>query len=63
MAKKFASHADVEAKQASFTQLDEGLYAYTAEGDPNTGIVIDGALARALGYQLAPSQEIRHAHA
>jgi glyoxylase-like metal-dependent hydrolase (beta-lactamase superfamily II) len=40
MSKKFASHADVEAKKVSFTQLSEHAWAYTAEGDPNTGIVI-----------------------
>ena len=40
MSKQFASHADVEEKKVSFTQLAEGVYAYTAEGDPNTGIVI-----------------------
>jgi glyoxylase-like metal-dependent hydrolase (beta-lactamase superfamily II) len=40
MSKKFASHADLEAKKVSFTQLSEHAWAYTAEGDPNTGIVI-----------------------
>ncbi len=38
--KKFASHADVEEKQVSFDKLSDNAYAYTAEGDPNTGIVI-----------------------
>ena len=38
--KKFASHADVEVKKISFDRLSENAYAYTAEGDPNTGIVI-----------------------
>ena len=38
--KSFASHADVEEKKVSFTQLSEHAWAYTAEGDPNTGIVI-----------------------
>ncbi len=38
--KKFASHADVHEKQVSFTQLSEHAWAYTAEGDPNTGIII-----------------------
>lgn len=40
MAKKFASHADTEEKQVSFDQLADGVYAYTAEGDPNTGIIV-----------------------
>ncbi len=38
--KKFASHADLEEKKVSFTKLSEHAYAYTAEGDPNTGIII-----------------------
>ncbi len=40
MSKQFASHADVEEKQVSFEKLSDNAYAYTAEGDPNTGIVI-----------------------
>ena len=44
--KKFASQADLEAKQVSFDKLSDNAYAYTAEGDPNTGIVIgdDGVM-------------------
>ena len=38
--KKFASHADLEAKKVTFEKLSEHAYAYTAEGDPNTGIII-----------------------
>ncbi|MBC7731073.1 MAG: MBL fold metallo-hydrolase [Bacteriovorax sp.] len=38
--KVFASQADLEEKKVSFTQLSEHAWAYTAEGDPNTGIVI-----------------------
>lgn len=46
MSKKFASHADVDEKTVSFDKLAEGVYAYTAEGDPNTGIIIgdDGVM-------------------
>jgi glyoxylase-like metal-dependent hydrolase (beta-lactamase superfamily II) len=40
MSKKFASQADLEEKKVTFEQLSENAYAYTAEGDPNTGIVI-----------------------
>jgi glyoxylase-like metal-dependent hydrolase (beta-lactamase superfamily II) len=42
--KKFASQADVAAKKVSFDKLSDHAYAYTAEGDPNTGIVIDDAI-------------------
>ncbi|WP_158904750.1 MBL fold metallo-hydrolase [Burkholderia sp. L27(2015)] len=38
--KKFASHADLEAKKITFEKLSDHAYAYTAEGDPNTGIII-----------------------
>jgi len=46
MSKKFASHADLEEKQVTFSKLADNAYAYTAEGDPNTGIVIgdDGVM-------------------
>lgn len=46
MSKKFASQADLEEKTVSFDKLAEGVYAYTAEGDPNTGIIIgdDGVM-------------------
>ena len=40
MTKAFASAGDMEDKQISFTQVGEGLYAFTAEGDPNTGVII-----------------------
>ena len=38
--KAFASQADLEEKKVSFEQLSENAYAFTAEGDPNTGIII-----------------------
>lgn len=46
MEKKFASQADLVEKKISFVRLADGAYAYTAEGDPNTGIVIgdDGVM-------------------
>ncbi len=38
--KAFASQADLEVKQISFEKLSDNAYAYTAEGDPNTGIIV-----------------------
>jgi len=38
--KKFASHADLEQKKVSFEKLSDNAYAYTAESDPNTGVII-----------------------
>jgi glyoxylase-like metal-dependent hydrolase (beta-lactamase superfamily II) len=40
MTKAFASRADLQEKRISFDRLSDHAYAYTAEGDPNTGIVI-----------------------
>jgi glyoxylase-like metal-dependent hydrolase (beta-lactamase superfamily II) len=44
--KKFASHADLEEKVISWDKLSDNAYAYTAEGDPNTGVIIgdDGVM-------------------
>lgn len=40
MSKQFASVADLEEKKTTFAQLSEHCWAYTAEGDPNTGVII-----------------------
>ena len=37
---EFASRADLQSKKISFTRLSHNAYAYTAEGDPNSGVVI-----------------------
>lgn len=46
MAKAFASQADLDEKQARFEELAEGVYCLTAEGDPNSGVVVgdDGVM-------------------
>lgn len=40
MAKAFASQGDTGDKEISFTEVGEGLWAFTAEGDPNSGVII-----------------------
>ena len=40
MSKAFASQADLEEKPVTFTRLSDNAYAYTAEGDPNTGVIV-----------------------
>ncbi len=40
MSKAFASQADLSDKKISFTQLSKHCWAYTAEGDPNSGVII-----------------------
>lgn len=52
--KKFASQADLEQKKVSFEQLSEHAYAYTAEGDPNTGIIIGDAAVMVIDTQATP---------
>ncbi|WP_417605546.1 MBL fold metallo-hydrolase [Primorskyibacter flagellatus] len=40
MAKAFASQGDMGEKKISFTEVGDGLWAFTAEGDPNSGVII-----------------------
>jgi glyoxylase-like metal-dependent hydrolase (beta-lactamase superfamily II) len=40
MSKQFASVADLEEKQVDFSQLSDHCWAYTTEGDPNTGVIV-----------------------
>jgi glyoxylase-like metal-dependent hydrolase (beta-lactamase superfamily II) len=46
MAKAFASQGDLADKKETFQQLADGAFCLTAEGDPNTGIIIgdDGVM-------------------
>ena len=53
--KKFASHADVEEKQVSFDRLSEHAWAYTAEGDPNTGIIVGDDAVLVADTQATPA--------
>ncbi|MDI9331283.1 MAG: MBL fold metallo-hydrolase [Alphaproteobacteria bacterium] len=40
MSKAFASQADLAQKKITFEQLSAHCWAYTAEGDPNSGVII-----------------------
>ena len=40
MPKPFASSADTAAKEATLEQLADGVFAYTAQGDPNVGAIV-----------------------
>src|SRR5437867_417774 len=53
--KVFASQADLEEKKVSFTRLSEHAWAYTAEGDPNTGIVIGDDAVLVADTQATPA--------
>src|SRR5271167_4002921 len=52
--KTFASQADLEEKQISFDKLSEHAYAYTAQGDPNTGIVVGDDAVLVIDTQATP---------
>lgn len=53
--KAFASQADLEEKKVTFEQLSEHAWAYTAEGDPNTGIVIGDDAVLVADTQATPA--------
>ena len=40
MTKAFASQGDMTEKTISFTEVGADLWAFTAEGDPNSGVII-----------------------
>jgi glyoxylase-like metal-dependent hydrolase (beta-lactamase superfamily II) len=54
MSRKFASQADLQEKQVTFAELAPGAYAYTAEGDPNTGIIVGDVGVMVIDTQATP---------
>ena len=54
MAKAFASQSDMSEKKISFTEIGEGLYAFTAEGDPNSGVIIGDESVMIIEAQATP---------
>lgn len=52
--KAFASHADTQEKTVTFAQISEHAWAYTAEGDPNTGVIIGDTSVMVLDTQATP---------
>lgn len=50
----FASTTDTAEKKVTFSRLDDGLYAYTAEGDPNTGIIEGSDCCMVVDAQATP---------
>ncbi|MDH3741544.1 MAG: MBL fold metallo-hydrolase, partial [Hyphomicrobiales bacterium] len=54
MAKAFASRGDLADKKISFTEIGEGLWAFTAEGDPNTGVIIGDDSVMIVDAQATP---------
>jgi glyoxylase-like metal-dependent hydrolase (beta-lactamase superfamily II) len=63
MAKAFASQADLADKTITFARLSDNAYAYTAEGDPNSGVVIGDDGVMVVDAQATPAMAadvIRH---
>ena len=54
-AKSFASTEDTAEKKVSFDQIGSGLYAYTAEGDPNSGIIVGDDGVMVIDAQATPA--------
>ena len=54
MAKAFASQGDMTEKEISFTEVGDGLYAFTAEGDPNSGVIIGDDSVMIIEAQATP---------
>ncbi len=54
MAKAFASQSDMSEKKISFTEIGAGLYAFTAEGDPNSGVIIGDESVMIIEAQATP---------
>jgi glyoxylase-like metal-dependent hydrolase (beta-lactamase superfamily II) len=55
MSKGFASTGDLGEKKVSFDQIGQGLYAYTAEGDPNSGVIVGDDGVMVIDAQATPA--------
>lgn len=54
MAKAFASAGDLVEKTISFTEIGRDLWAFTAEGDPNSGVIIGDDSVMIIEAQATP---------
>ncbi|MEO3998242.1 MBL fold metallo-hydrolase [Mesorhizobium sp. CAU 1732] len=54
MTKQFASAGDLAEKKISFTEIGRDLWAFTAEGDPNTGVIIGDDSVMIVDAQATP---------
>lgn len=55
MVTEFASTDDLGEKKISFDQIGSGLYAYTAEGDPNSGVIVGDDAVMVVDVQPTPA--------
>ncbi len=54
MAKAFASQGDMTEKNITFEEVGPGLWAFTAEGDPNSGVIIGDDSVMIIEAQATP---------
>ena len=54
MAKAFASADDMTEKKLSFTEIGRDLWAFTAEGDPNSGVIVGDDSVMVIEAQATP---------
>jgi glyoxylase-like metal-dependent hydrolase (beta-lactamase superfamily II) len=54
MAKAFASQGDMTEKKITFDEVGKDLWAFTAEGDPNSGIIIGDESVMIVEAQATP---------
>src|SRR2546422_8522822 len=52
--KGFASQADQQAKEITFQRLSQNCWAFTAEGDPNSGVIIGDDAVMVIDAQATP---------
>jgi len=51
----FASTADLQDKTISFDEIGPGLYAFTAQGDPNSGVIVGDEGVMVIDAQATPA--------
>jgi glyoxylase-like metal-dependent hydrolase (beta-lactamase superfamily II) len=54
MSKAFASQGDTTEKKISFTEVGKNLWAFTAQGDPNSGVIIGDDAVMIVEAQATP---------
>ena len=54
MSKAFASQGDMSEKTITFDEIGDGLWAFTAEGDPNSGVIIGDDSVMVVEAQATP---------
>lgn len=55
VSKTFASAGDLADKEISFDEIGPGLYAFTAQGDPNTGVIVGDDAVMIVDAQATPA--------